>query len=241
MIRMQDAKCARRQSACACGSGTGAELVSKDGTDLRCEAARGPWADAVLLRAVMRKSQRHLVRRQGVTKNAATCRESVCRPAGHGAHLLAVLVEHDEVGVVAIGGELDNLLEREAVPLVVLRGGEQLLRAGHASWRTRLSGICTPCAARRQNYSKCVLRARGNVELRVASNWWCESFYDVEGQCTARGRPAAPSTHQHLRQEGVHGLGGLVARGDQHLGRPRVGEVGCAKGTTGAQGEFGHA
>lgn len=58
------------------------------------------------------------------------CKGKLCRPGGHAAHLLAVLVEHDEVGVVAIGGELDDLLEREAVALVVLRRWKQLLRRG---------------------------------------------------------------------------------------------------------------
>lgn len=38
-------------------------------------------------------------------------------------------------------------------------------------------------------------------------------------------------THQQLRDEGVHDLGWLVGRGDQHLGGAHVGKVLCAHGT----------
>ena len=45
----------------------------------------------------------------------------------HRVDLLAVLVEDDDVGVLPVGGELDDLLEREAGALVVLGAGEDLL------------------------------------------------------------------------------------------------------------------
>lgn len=43
--------------------------------------------------------------------------------------------------------------------------------------------------------------------------------------------------HQHLCQECVHALTGLVAGGDQHLGLAHTGEVGCR--TTQGPGVYG--